>query len=168
LSGRRRNIISILLASAIVLFFGSDVGPALPTIPEKIIDTVVNVQLASGIIIHSNETHTLILTSYHVIESEVNLDGTLIDPDRPIVVRFIYFFDQDGRTRALRVTYNPKKICVDIKHDLALLEIETGTKLNYAKLRLDEPELGESVFLAGNPNFNYRSLGQGIISSKDR
>lgn len=165
---RFRNLISILCAIGLTIILGNDYGPALKTIPEKIIDTVVSIQSSSGIIVYSNNKHALVLTAHHVIEDVVNLDGTLIDDNNPVIVKFMYFFKPDDNIRLLQVYYEVEKIYIEENEDIALLEIKVGTKLNYARLSQKEPRVGKEVFLAGNPNFNYRTLTKGIISSKDR
>lgn len=163
-----RTILITLCTVIAILFAQDSIGPEPTSIPEKIVDTVTLTENGSGIIIHSTETHALVLTAYHVVMDKITPDGELIDKEDPVQVNFMFFFKLDDKVKFLRIAYKADKVYVNETEDIALLEIETNTRVNYAKISLKEPKVGEEVFLAGNPNFNYRTLTKGIISNKDR
>jgi S1-C subfamily serine protease len=139
-----------------------------PPIPEKIIESVVFVNLSSGIVVYSDENSALVLTAYHVIAdgtSDVGCSGCESDDN---VVRFMYTIWYPGMKGQI-VTSDPYKIIsvgADIVNDLALLEIKPKEKLSYSKLSSISPDLGDDIWIGANPNGLYRSLKKGIISAK--
>lgn len=163
-----RNTLSILFAIIIVTVLTKNLGPWTKPIPEKILDTIVTVERSSGVIVDSTDTHALILTAYHVVSPLVNPDGTLKNKDKPVTISFAFFSKPKREALLLRIFYYSKKIYIQKDEDLALIEIEVDGNLYYSKLGTQDPKLAEEVFVAGNPNFNYRSISKGIISSKDR
>lgn len=124
--------------------------------PTKMADKIVSVNNASGVIIYSDETHSLIMTSYHVIWDIVSEKGSKI---------YVTFKEIGG---LIDVSYEAQDIILSNEIDIAVITIHPGFKLHYAKLANFDPELGEDIFLISNPNYNYRTVTKGIISSKSR
>jgi hypothetical protein len=117
----------------------------------NIIDSVAIVQGSSGIVVYSDADFSLVLTAFHVIAED----------DRYSVS---FLFLNGGPTRMFEAYVDD----VDFENDLALLRFKPGFKLPHSTIAPRDPKLGDDVWIAGNPNYNYRSLKKGIVSSKDR
>jgi S1-C subfamily serine protease len=157
-----RVLVALVLSAVLINY----VSPITAT-PEKILDKVVRVNGASGVIIHSNDKHTLVLTNYHVVENQMSDDGKLVDDKRPRVTFHYTYRNEDKTFSGTNIHYECKEIYFDKKIDLAVLRIDIGTELEYAKLITRGVELGEDIYVAANPNNNYRTIVKGIISNKD-
>ena len=127
--------------------------------PSKMADTVVFVNKASGVIIYSDQDHSIILTSYHVIMNLVTIDGEY-SGDNELYIRFAL----DN----IAPSYIAHDIEVDSDLDLALITIKPGFKLHYSRIANASPSLADEIYTIGNPNYNYRTVTKGIISSKNR
>jgi S1-C subfamily serine protease len=117
----------------------------------NMMDSVAIVQQSSGIVVYSDADFSLVLTALHVIAD-----------DERFTVSFLYL--NGGPTRVFDAYIDD----LDVDNDLALLRLNPGFKLAYSKVARVDPKLGDDVWIAANPNFNYRSLKKGIVSSKDR
>lgn len=133
------------------------------TVEDKIIETVVRVNNATGIVIHSETDRAIILTAYHIIdedcEDEVcDYDSILISIEQQVLsaiamIEIIEYFDVIN-------------VDVNMKHDLALIEIATSRKLEYARINAElDIKYGQEIFIAANPQHFFRSLKKGIVSS---
>jgi len=125
-------------------------------VPEKIINTVVSVNGSSGVVVHSDEERTLVLTAFHVIRSQGS--GSMVIETG---------YDEHARMR--RVKFHPVLFTYGLSAmDLAIIEIQPGHIMKYAKIAEVYPALGEDIYIAANPANRYRSLKKGIVSSKIR
>jgi SpoVK/Ycf46/Vps4 family AAA+-type ATPase len=98
--------------------------------------------LGSGIVINESG---LIATNFHVVENASSLEIELIDGTICTVMKIMG---------------------INIKKDIALLQIESDTKLVPAKLGDSEKlSIGEKVVAIGNPNGLSYTVSDGIISS---
>ena len=136
------------------------------SIQEQIAWSVVIVNSSSGVVIYSDNSKALVLTAYHVIAEEVEkaaCSGCEID----LMVKYMYM-DYDETPDPSFERY--KAINIDSKqaHDLALIEIHPTRKVWSMPVAKKTPKLGESIWLGANPNYNYRSIRPGAISSIDR
>ena len=137
--------------------------------PEKILDTVVYVNQSTGIIIHSNPKYSLVLTAYHTIAKSVDKKGNYIEGITPPNINFEYNFESEDSTKVLNVHYKAESVEVDSTLDLAIVKISVGEELNYSRLSIvDDIRIGDEVYIAANPNSNYRSISKGIVSSTRR
>jgi S1-C subfamily serine protease len=147
----------------VVLGLTADFSIPQKTIPEKIVESVVVVDTASGIVVHSNKDYSLVLTAYHVLDQSY----TEMCSDES-VVKYIYFeYAIDGVTTIER-GYPADLVAHSEREDLALLVIYPGKILPSIRISKYSPKLGEDIYLASNPSQMYRSLKKGIISSTDR
>lgn len=135
---------------------------------EDIQDTVVGVNDSSGVIIQSDDKHTLVLTDYHVVWRMVDENGNYKGDEKPKVLFKYVYKDQDKNFHTTTIYYECKEIYIDKSVDLAILRIDTGVKLNYSKINMKKLDIGDDIYIVGNPNGNYRSVVKGILSSKDR
>lgn len=124
---------------------------------DSLLETVVAVDNSSGILIYSDEHTAIVITSFHVIESHLK-DKT------PIGV----FVPEINSEEPSFYEPNIENLAIDAENDLALLKINTTHKLKYSLIHLGGVRVGDDIFIASNPNFNFRSLKKGIISSKNR
>lgn len=134
------------------------------TVAESVIETVVDVESSSGIVIYSDSRLSLVLTAYHTLSWPVDDDGKAIPQETPLYVIFRHHSElgQDNEV------YDVLSVYPDAKNDLALLEIAPGGQLYSARVSITNPKVGSDVFIAGNPNHNYRTLTKGVISNIDR
>lgn len=151
------KMVLVSVAIAIVLSITADyqkLKQQVIPIPEKIIETIVLVNNASGIVIHSDSEKSLVLTSKHVVDEKDEAK-----------VEFVYFYkNMESEVE----TFISNKIEIDEESDLAIVEIDPGRVLFFSQISKTEPVLGDDVWVASNPNQSYRSLKKGIISSKER
>jgi S1-C subfamily serine protease len=134
------------------------------TVPEKIMETVVFVNGSSGIIVHSDNKRALILTAYHTVANsldEAACSGCEYDIDIFISPEVLFIQGVIRFPERFEVTY----VDVDIKNDLALIEVTTEHRLDYAKIQTNELRLGEDIYIASNPDHMFRSLKKGIVGS---
>jgi S1-C subfamily serine protease len=156
------KVLAIFALSAILINY------AIPTTtPEEILDTIVMVNGSSGVIVHSDDENTFILTDYHIIWDMVDKDGNYKGDERPRV-SFVFVYKGKDKYHTSIIYYNCKEVYVDKLTDLAILRIDIGVKLNYSKISTQNLEVGEDIYIAANPNGNYRTIVRGIVSSKDR
>ena len=157
------KILATFILSAVLINY------AIPTSsPEKMLDTIVRVNDSSGVIVYSNYEHTLVLTDYHVVWSMVDEEGNYKGNEKPKVSFTFVYKGEDKKYHTTTIYYECKEIYIDKLVDLAILRINVGTKLNYSELSTQDLRVGEDVYIAGNPNGNYRTIVKGIVSSKDR
>lgn len=135
--------------------------------PQRILDTVVEVNGASGIIINSDDKYAFVITNYHVVDNLINLDGSFVTP---LITKITFKIDiGTNKKHAVRLfTYNCVDAEISVEDDLAVLKIETNVKLNYSKIATKEPAVGDELFIVGNPNYNYRTIARGTLGSKNR
>ena len=102
--------------------------------------------LGSGVIV---DKKGFILTNNHVVDQATKVQVTL---------------------NGDQTQYTAKVVGTDDETDLAILKIETGHDLPYAKLGNSDPvQVGDWVLAIGNPfGFLQGSVTAGIISAKDR
>jgi S1-C subfamily serine protease len=118
---------------------------------RNMVNSVVKVDESSGVVIYAKEPTAFVLTSYHVVADNAE-DNTPIS----IVSTFESF----------SVPYNAG--FYDAKLDLALLQITYRGVLYHSEVAVDNPLLGDDIWLAANPNHYTKSLKKGIISSTAR
>lgn len=130
------------------------------TVQEKILESVLIVEGASGILVYQNEKFALVLTAAHVIHNENTVP--------PFIVSLIIV---DGGS-AKQIDAEVLEYNLDDKLDLAILKINPlgDNQILTANIVTveDEPRIGEDIYIAANPHHHYRSLKKGIISSKIR
>lgn len=136
----------------------------IPT-PDKVLLTVVAVNNSSGILVYSDGSYSLVLTSLHTI-SDLQIDENINFSS----VKFIWTYIPEGSDeQEVEVFSFPIEVIYkDDVLDLALLKIESGVKYYYATVSKDKLVLGQEIYAASNPKGNYRSLKRGIVSSTDR
>ena len=141
----------------------------LTNVPEKILDTIVYVNVSTGVIIYSDSEYSLVLTAYHTVSESVNKDGTFKKDTDPPSINFEYNFETENETKRLNIHYKVASVEVYKKYDLALLRVDIGSELNYSRLKVDDSvRVGDEVYIAANPNHNYKSITKGIVSSTER
>lgn len=138
------------------------------TVPEKILNTIVSVNGSSGVVVHSSETYSLVLTAYHTILELIDANGDPIEDAESLGVGYIYLIEISDNVYKVTTNFKVLSVHVDKKRDIALIEIKTDQKIAYAELAINNPKIADEVFLAGNPNYNYRSISVGHISSQKR
>jgi S1-C subfamily serine protease len=117
---------------------------------SNMVNSVVFVDGSSGVVVYSEPPLALILTAYHVVSDDVEEKESI--SIRPAFYAF---------------TILPAQGYYSEKLDLALLPVDTKTShLTNSKIATTDPELGDDIWLAANPNHIIRSLKKGIISSK--
>ena len=101
--------------------------------------------LGSGVIV---DEKGYILTNNHVVEQATKIQVKLNDD---------------------ATLYNARVVGTDVDTDLAVIKIETGKKLAYAKLgNSDAAQVGDWVLAFGSPFGLEATVTAGIISAKDR
>lgn len=130
-------------------------------IVSDIADTVVVVDSSSGIIIYSNNEYSLVLTANHVIMEDIKNN----DPIE--VASMLILLGEDGTPKGLIDKVEAKIVGVDEKKDLALLRVPFKNK-PYSKVGRLPLRLGQRIYSAGNPNFNYETIASGVVSNVRR
>jgi S1-C subfamily serine protease len=159
-----RFLVALIISTVIVNY----ANPITVT-PDEMADKVVaiNGNSGSGVIVHSNDEYTLILTNFHVIAEFINSSGNFKNNKKPhITFKYVYKKD-NGKVGISSVNYDCQEVYVDKKIDLAILRVDIGVELDPA-LITNDAEVGEDIYVISNPNNNYRTVVRGIISSKDR
>lgn len=100
------------------------------------------VAFGSGFVV----TPTIIATNYHVIKGAAQMVAKLVNRG-------------DGYVRVEKV------ITVDRKNDLALLQVEPVDVVPLPLEDRERPAIGDTVYVAGNPEGYEGTFSQGIISS---
>ncbi len=126
--------------------------------PIRILNSVVAVENSSGVIIYGDDDLTLVLTAFHVVDS---------NKSSPIIIGVLYL-GEDGQ-----YTYDTFPVLdmdVDVENDLALLEIAPIKGIRAARIvkEDEEPVTGDDIYLAANPNMKFHSFKKGNLSSKFR
>jgi len=150
---------AVLLVALVLGGIRADYYVPQKTIPEQIIETVVKVDTASGIVVYSDAEMSLVLTAFHVIANNYDFENNIALSK----VSLVYILPGLTVETAFRVV----DVAVDIQNDLAILKIEPKMILPYTKIakRWQYPRLGDDIWIAGNPLQQYRSLKKGMISS---
>ena len=125
--------------------------------PIRILNSVVEVENSSGIIVYANKDITLVLTAFHVVQFGTD----------PITISVLYLGEDGIYTFD---TFPVLDIEIDTENDLALLSISPIKGIKFVKIvkEDEEPITGEDIYLGANPNLKFRSIKKGIISSKFR
>lgn len=126
---------------------------------EKLIHSVVIVNTATGIVVHSDEKRALVLTAYHVVDDDV---------EEAMCSNCYYDTKIAIKVGDEKKYYTPLHITHSEAHDLAIVEIEVDRKIPYVRIHDGEVKLGDEIYIAANPERMYRSLKKGIISSLSR
>jgi S1-C subfamily serine protease len=137
-------------------------------IPQQIIDSVVEVEESSGIVVYSDYTTALVLTAYHVVADKYERHNCSDCPWNILVTT-----EHGERTPKPHTVYDDawlvNDVQVDVANDLALLQLnEVNKVLDFSVLARAEPELGEDIWVGANPNYNNKTLTKGIVSSTTR
>lgn len=129
--------------------------------PEQIMNTVVVVNEASGIVVYSDAQMALILTVFHVIDDFYEPETNTIGGELEIARHFGY------SPHPIHEQYAIDDCKIDNINDLALVQVE-GAFLPFATviLKNKDPKLGDDIWLAGNPLGRYRTLVKGNISNQ--
>lgn len=77
-------------------------------------------------------------------------------------------YEENNILNTVNINYKCKEAYIDELNDLAILKADIEVKLNYSKIVTQNIKIGEEVYIAGNPNYNYRSIVKGIVSNKSR
>ena len=139
--------------------------PPQKTVPERMLESVVVVEQASGIVVYSDDELALILTAFHVIAEKVDIENNKIGD---IIVSYRYYVASEI---VISEGYIVTAITINQAKDLALLKIEPKRRLDYRPIAkaIADPNLGDDIWIASNPLRNYRSLKKGMVSAvKDR
>ena len=159
-----------MILTLLALMFGTttELEPRKPSlnIPEQIAETIVFVNNSSGVVVYSDETSALVLTSNHVVDDEIEA-AACTGCDYGIKVKFLHLVGDIFPLKNWE-TYGAVYIETNPMTDLALILIKPNKLLYHASLSRKEPRLGDDVWVIGNPIKVYRSLKKGILSSKDR
>jgi len=152
-----------MLFSLMVFGITSDFRSDPRTIEEKIMETVVQVNDAAGIVVYSEENRAIVLTAHHVIEEDCKED--ICNYDSILVSIPQQFLSKISATK-ISEDFSVSNVDMDETHDLALIEIITNRKLEYSSMDLG-PNIryGKEVYIASNPRQLFRSLKKGIVSS---
>ena len=155
-----RSILTALLMFGLVIVMLGEENKKVKS-PAQIMESVVIVNTSSGVVVKSDSDKSLVLTAYHVIQDSIEKE-----PDGDIYVMFLYVINGVPFLDKYRV----ENLIFDELNDLALLEIHPGRILFHSDIASanNDPELGDDIFIGANPNYRYRSLKKGIISSKVR
>ena len=150
---------------AILILFGVflltiNVCNYIRAIPAIIASSVVKVEGASGVVVYSNNEYSIILSSYHIVSSFLDLDGNIKAEKKDISIVMTY--DEKHRY------FKSSDFDINPVEDLLLIKVNNEHKVFYAELAYFEPKLGEEIFLASNPNQNYQSVIRGTLSGKNR
>lgn len=154
--------ISLFVAVFVALFVYSNKTVKTKSVPQKILDSIVKVETATGVVVSSNSEYSLVLTAYHVIAKKV-------EKGEPITVGIaIYEREYDG----WNVGWNNLEV-IDkfyyLSKDLAILKVKTGGKiLEHTHIAKTFPGIGDDVFIAGNPNQNLQTILKSTVSSTQR
>lgn len=143
------------------------------SVSEKMLNSTVIINDASGIVVYSDKNESLVLTAFHVIRDniqDVDCSGEECIPE--IYVKYILIdsikINDDFYFPIISIeAYKVKDYDFNKNMDIAILRIEPGKKLEYATIAVNSPLLGDDIFTASNPNHTYRSLKKGIISAVD-
>lgn len=139
------------------------------TIPDKIAESVVIVNSSSGIVVYSDDSKSLILTAYHVVAESIKKAACSGCEEYGVEVKYLYVdYTDDEGPEILFEKYSAINIDFNDSLDLAIIEIHPERKLWHSNIAISAPRLGDSIWLGANPNFNYRSLKQGIVSATER
>lgn len=141
------KVLSVSLVALVIM--ATPMGEKELSVPEKIMESVVYVNGSSGVVIHSDLDHSIILTAYHVVRGHAVSDIT------------ISYLVSGGK-----ISYTAVSIIGHEGLDLALVEIKPGRILYYSKLATKYPEIGDDIWTGSNQNGLYRSLKKGVLSSK--
>ena len=150
----------------LLVFLASCSSPA--HIPQHIIDSVVAVEDSSGIVVYSDYSTTLVLTAYHVIADKYERRNCSDCPWNILVTT-----EYAERLPKPHTVYDGawlvKDVSIDLTNDLAIIQLnEVDKTLDSSHLAAVEPELGDSIWVGANPNYNNKTLTKGIISSTTR
>jgi S1-C subfamily serine protease len=122
------------------------------SVPEKILDSIVMVNSSSGVVVYSNQGISLVLTAKHVVMNEKAVIISLITITKNNVINI--------------ESYPANTVEISSNHDIAIVEVPV--ELEKSKIGDSIPEIGDDLWIAANPNSNYRSLKKGIMSSHKR
>lgn len=162
-------ILTVLIAFGIIadneLYYS---GSSLST-EEKIVESVVIVNGSSGTVIKSTEHTALILTSYHIIKDYCKAVNLCLF-NNMYVHTIEYKIGDDDSVNVVMERYPVLRIAISPNDDLAILEVFTKSQLHSSETNLSEENIryGSPIYSASNPQFLYRSLKKGIISSPFR
>jgi S1-C subfamily serine protease len=130
------------------------------SVQEKILESIVIVESASGVLIYQNKNFALILTAAHVLHNEFTAP--------PYIVSLI--LAENGKIKQLNIEVLESDI--DDNLDLAILKTkplgENQVLVTDVVSFKNEPRIGDEIYVASNPHHHYRSLKRGILSSKLR
>lgn len=121
------------------------------SVAQKIVDSVIIVNGSSGIVVYSDDQSALVLTAYHVID------------DTPKDKIQVYSSSSMSIILDLEI-YTVTSVHYNKKFDLALIGIETKHKIHSVDVSKYDIDLGEDVFIAGNPKSAIKTLSKGIVS----
>lgn len=137
------------------------------SVPEQIMESVVLVNASSGVVVYSEQNKALVMTAYHVVAEDLE-KAACSGCDLGVTVEYMYINYKSETPDVVFESYDAINIDFNTRTDLAIIEIHPGRSLVTAQVAKYNPPLGEQIWLGANPNFNYRSLKQGIISSTER
>ena len=153
----------------LLILFAFLVGCA--SIPKQVMNSIVVVDSSSGVVIHSDSKTTLVLTAYHVVHAEymkhVICAAFESNCGFDTLVSVIYAEHYPVNHTDIKY-FIVKNMVVNTHNDLALLEIDTDEVFGASVVAVNEPELGDEIWVGSNPNHVFRSLKKGIIGSVDR
>lgn len=133
------------------------------TTEERVIESVVRVNSAAGIVVHSEADKAIVLTAYHVIAEDCEEDvcnyGSMLVSIHHEIASAVAILE-------ISEYFNVINVDVNIKHDLALVEVATSRKLESSQIYTGSNiRYGDDIYIASNPNRLFRSLKKGIVGS---
>lgn len=134
------------------------------TVGERILNTIVRVEGSSGIIVYAEENRALVLTAYHTIDDKLRETAC-----SGCIYSFSVSIEEKQYKKPKKITkFEPTYVYFNSTLDIAIIEIKTKHKLEYAKISKYNARVGDEIYLGSNPNQLFRSLKKGIVSSTNR
>ena len=164
-----KKLIVALMAVMLVFCFTADYSIEKKvvdtrTVAERVSETVIIVGNSTGVVVYSEIGRTLVLTARHNIEDvidEIECPECLENIDIGLIVQILI----GNNLLEIPMQFDVIDFDESKKRDLAIIEINTVSPLEFAIISDRNLRLGEDIYTVSNPQYIFRSLKKGIVGS---
>lgn len=159
--------------------------------PRVILDSVVWVNNSSGVVVEMNEDYMLVMTAFHVIKKNLGSNGVM-DSNNPITVSITfnnhfeefevidYECDATKDLAILKISSTGmlhkgtiidtgvRKVKVDMLVPNSYDKVLDSGLIRPTRIASGNPNVGDDVFIGGNPNYLFRTIVKGTLSNAIR
>jgi S1-C subfamily serine protease len=119
--------------------------------------------LGAGTVIKNSDNEMYILTCHHVVEDVIMAN----EMGFPITATIGYSKTDEANKIAGMTVYSAEVVKYDVNVDLALLKVKTtDNTLVAAKIAIQDPEKGDTIYSVGSPLGLLRTVSTGILANK--